>query len=330
MHVDEMGRFDGDLEKLVEEDEELTVEDAEEALRLVQSLEPRGIAARTTEECLLLQIDPADPCADLKRRLIAEHLEDLKKNRRPKIIKSLGITFDDLEELVRELSELDYHPGRSAIDAEPHYIYPDVIVDWTTAGYEVRLASNNYPSLMVDETGYDAVVTAEDVDKEYKSQAREQFEKARWLMSAIEQRQRTLLRVAKRIVHYQYDFLEFGPHYLKPLKMQQIADDLGIHVSTVSRATNEKYMQTHRGIFSLKSFFSGATQSVDGGVEARSAVRQRVKEIIDAEDKKSPLSDEEIVTRLRESFGVKVARRTVTKYRKALGIPSTRQRRVYE
>lgn len=328
-NVNDIGRLDADLESLRQGYPDLTAEDAEYVLHEIQGMEPKGIAARSTEECLLLQLNEDDPNFTLKQRLVAEFFDDLKKNRRPKIAKALGISLDDLEEIIEELGDLDYQPGRSAIDEQPRYIYPDIIVDWIPPdGYEVRLASENYPSLRVRPT-YRRVLADPGLSNEYKDEVRKQVDQAKWLVSAIEQRQNTLLRVAKRIVHYQRDFLEFGPHYLWPLKMQQIADDLGIHVSTVSRATHEKYMQTHRGIFSLKSFFGGATANVDGGVESRASVKQRVKEIIAQEDKKSPLSDEEIVARLKQSFGVEVARRTVTKYRKALRIPSTRQRKAF-
>lgn len=326
--INTQGRLELGLERLLEDHEGATETEIATALTLVQGLEPRGIGARSTEECLLLQLDRDDPNVELKRRLVGEFLEDLIKNRRPKIAKALMISLDQLEELVHELMQLDFQPGRTAVAEEQHYIYPDILVEWTPNGYEVRLANSRFPSLVVDES-YKEVVANKDVPTEYKDQVRKQVEGAKWLISAIEQRQNTLMRVAKRIVFYQRDFLEFGPHYLAPLKMQQIADDLGIHVSTVSRATSEKHMQTHRGIFALKFFFSGATKSVDGGVESRSSVKQRVKEIIDGEDKKAPLSDEEIVKRLKASFGVDVARRTITKYRKALDIPSTRQRRQY-
>ena len=326
--IDTQGRLELDLEKLKAEHEGATEAHIATALTLIQGLEPKGIGARSTEECLLLQLDPKDPNIDLKRRLVGEFLEDLIKNRRPKIAKALMISLEQLEELVHDLMQLDFQPGRTAVAEEPHYIYPDIVVEWAPNGYEVRLANSRFPSLVVDDS-YKEVIGNKEVPTEYKEQVRKQVEGAKWLISAIEQRQSTLMRVAKRIVHYQRDFLEFGPHYLAPLKMQQIADDLGIHVSTVSRATHEKYMQTHRGIFALKFFFSGATKSVDGGVESRSSVKQRVREIIDQEDKKSPLSDEEIVKRLKASFGVDVARRTITKYRKALDIPSTRQRRQY-
>lgn len=324
--INVVGRLDLGLE-VVADEFQVGIEVVEAALDIVQTLEPAGIGARTAEECLLLQLNPEDPRYEIKRRLVTEHLEDLKKNRRPKIAKSLGVGLDDLENLVVELAQLDYQPGRSAVDDQSGYIYPDVVVDWTPEGYDIRLAGTS-PQLHVNPI-YRSVFKDSDVPSEYKEQVRKQVDSAKWLISAIEQRQSTLLRVSRRIVHYQRDFLDYGPHFLRPLKMQQIADDLDIHVSTVSRATSEKYMQTHRGIFALKSFFSGATTNTDGGVESRASVKQRVKEIIEQEDKKKPLSDEEIVKRLKESFGVDVARRTITKYRKALDIPSTRQRRVY-
>jgi RNA polymerase sigma-54 factor len=326
-YVSDSGRFEGDFAELRQEYPEFDDDDLEYVLSRIQGLEPRGIAARDIRECLLLQLDERDPRYLLKRRLIEEHLEDLARNRRPKITKVLGIDFDELDELVAELAQLDDQPGKTAVDEEPHYIYPDIVVDWTPQGYEVRLARDT-PGLEVNEV-YRDVLSDESVPTEYKDEVRKQVDTAKWLISAIDQRQNTLLRVATRIVHYQRDFLEFGPHYLRPLKMQEIADDLGIHVSTVSRATSEKYMQTHRGIFALKYFFTGATASVDGGVESRASVKQRVKEIIDAEDKRKPLSDEAIVTKLKENFGIEVARRTITKYRKALDIPSTRQRRTF-
>ena len=331
-HVSPVGRFDGDLEAIIANPDFkiepcLVVADAEFVLSQIQTLEPRGIAARSMEECLLLQLDNDDPQFVLKSRLISEHLEDLQKNRRPKISRSLGISLRDVEDLVQALAALDIAPGQSLADESQAYIYPDILVEWSTEGYDVRLARQKR-SLQVSPV-FQTIYRSDDVPEEYKAEVRKRVESARWLISAIDQRQDTLLRVASRIIHYQRDFLDFGPHYLRPLKMQQVADDLGIHVSTVSRATHEKYIQTHRGIFSLKYFFSGATTNIDGGVESRTSVKQRVQEIIDGEDKHKPLSDEQIVKRLRESFGVDVARRTVTKYRKALSIPSTRQRRVY-
>ncbi|MEZ6194254.1 MAG: RNA polymerase factor sigma-54 [Planctomycetota bacterium] len=325
--VNDSGRFEGDFADILKEHPEHDLDDAEYVLARIQGLEPRGIAARDIRECLLLQLDHRDPRFELKRRLIEDYLEDLARNRRPKITKALGIDFDELDELVAEIAQLDDQPGKSAVEETPHYIYPDIVVDWTPNGYEVRLAQDA-PGLEVNQV-YRDVLADDRLSEEYKGEVRKQVENARWLISAIEQRQQTLRRVATRIVHYQRDFLEFGPHYLRPLKMQEIADDLGIHVSTVSRATSEKYMQTHRGIFSLKYFFTGATTSTDGGVESRSSVRQRVKEIIDAEDKRRPLSDEAIVKKLKDNFGVEVARRTITKYRKSLGVPSTRQRRTF-
>jgi RNA polymerase sigma-54 factor len=166
------------------------------------------------------------------------------------------------------------------------------------------------------------------VDPELRRHIKKNIESAKWLIESIEQRKSTLYRVAAEIVQRQQTFFDHGINFLKPLKMQEVADALGIHVSTVSRAISDKHLQCHRGIFAMKFFFTGAAQGTDGVIESRAGVKQKVKEIIDQEDRQSPLSDEDIVEKLRAT-GLDIARRTVTKYRKALKIPSSRQRREY-
>jgi RNA polymerase sigma-54 factor len=165
-------------------------------------------------------------------------------------------------------------------------------------------------------------------DPKVREHVKKKIDSAKWLIESIEQRQNTLEKVVRAIVRRQTDFLDFGISHLKPLKMQEVADELGIHVSTVSRAIAEKYAQCHRGILSLKSFFTGGTESDDGTVESRASVKNKVQDIIDGEDKKNPLSDEDIAQTLRDE-GLSIARRTVTKYRKQLNVPSSRQRRIW-
>ncbi len=304
------------------------LEDAEYVLNQIQRLEPRGVGARNREECLLLQLSPDDPKLELKRKLIDDCLEDVDKNRLPKVARALGVEMEELKELLLELAALTLRPGLAGVEEANHYITPDVLVEWNGVDYEFRLANEYIPELRLNPAYREALASSE-VTKEYKDYVRKKIDSARAFILAVEKRQKTLLDVAKRIVHYQSDFLDFGPHYLHPLKMQQVADDLGVHVSTISRATSDKYMQTHRGIFSMKSFFTGGTASTDGSVESRESVKQKIQEIVDREDKSSPMSDDDIVDRLLKTHGVKVARRTVTKYRKTLGIPSSRQRREY-
>ena len=303
-------------------------QDAERVLRRIQCLEPKGVGARNREECLLLQLDPSDPLFDLKDLLIREYLVDVEKNRLPKVAKGLEIEIEELKEILQELSHLTLQPGFDEVSAPNHYITPDVIVEWNGNDYDLRLSNDYVPELRLSNE-WRRALTSDNVTKEYKEYVKRKVDGARAFILAVEKRQKTLLGVAQRIVHHQRDFLDFGPHYLRPLKMQDVADDLGVHVSTISRATSDKYMQTHRGIFSMKEFFTGGTRSETGEVESRESIKQKIQEIIDQEDKSSPLSDDDIVSKLQQLHGVKAARRTVTKYRKALGLPSSRQRREY-
>ncbi|MEN8151107.1 MAG: RNA polymerase factor sigma-54 [Planctomycetota bacterium] len=304
-----------------------TVEEAGEALAIVQDLEPRGIGARTTQECLLLQLDPDDPRFEVKRRIVSEFLEDVGKNRLPKVARDLGISIEDLSNLVEELGHLNPRPGTDIASEETHYIQPDVVVQYLDGEYEVLLQDDYFPTLMISPR-YLKMLQQNKEDPKVREHIKKKIESARWLIDSIEQRQNTLQKVVRAIIARQKDYLDFGISHLRPLKMQEIADELGIHVSTVSRAISDKYMQSHRGINALKFFFTGGTETDDGAVESRVSVKQKVKEIIDAEDKKRPLSDEEIAQRL-QGEKLNIARRTVTKYRKQLGLKSSRQRRVW-
>ncbi len=305
-----------------------SMEDAERALALFQTLEPKGVGARSAEECLLLQLDPEHPRYEDQKRLLERHFDDLRKNRLPQIAQKMGLEVESLKELLHTLSHMTLRPMVRRAEERQRYIRPDIIVEWSADGYEVRLANEYIPELRLAPE-FKLALQAKAAGKDYREYVKKKIDSARAFIMAVEKRQKTLLDVAKRIVLHQKDFLDFGPHYLKPLKMQDVATDLGVHVSTISRAASGKYMQTHRGIFALKDFFTGGTQGLDGEVESRQSVKQKVKELCDAEPKADPLSDDDIVEKLRQIHGVEVARRTVTKYRKALGIPSSRQRRTF-
>ena len=309
-------------------DRECSTEEMEEALQLVQSFEPRGVGARSLEECLLLQLDESRTDYPLMRKMILNHVEDISKNRLPKVARDLGVSLAVVQKLIQELAHLDPIPGRSFRGDDVPYVFPDVVVKLVEGRYEIQLEDNFYPRLAVSKTYLD-MCRNKTLDPKLRKHFRGKIESAKWLIESIMQRKSTLLRVVTEIMERQRDFLDHGPGMLRPLKMQDIADKLGIHVSTVSRTISDKYVQTHRGIFPLKSFFTGAAPSSGGeGLESRSSVKQKVWEIIDGEDKSRPLSDQEIVQRLKET-GMNIARRTVTKYRKALKIPSSRERRVY-
>ncbi len=307
-----------------------TLEEATRALDLVQTLEPRGIGGRTAEETLLLQIRPGDPRRETKRLLITRHLEDWKKNRRPRICQAMGISLEELAELLEDMAALHPHPGALLRSERSQVLHPDVVIQWaeTDRGepdYEVTLVNEYFPTLRIS-AQYLRMFEDAATDPAVKEMLKKKIGSARWLIDAIRQRQDTLLRVVREIVRHQRGFLDHGLTSMAPLKMQRIADDLGIHVSTVSRAIADKYAQTPQGILPLKFFFHGGTGSSDGSVESRLSVKDRVRAAIEAEDRRNPLSDEDLAARFKAE-GLAIARRTVTKYRKQLGLPSSRERR---
>jgi RNA polymerase sigma-54 factor len=304
-----------------------TLEEAEHVLRMVQKLEPKGVGARDLREALLLQLDPKDPDWDLKRRIIEDHLLDVNKNKLPKVARELDVTIPQLKKLVDAIIRLDPRPGAKIGSDRNAYVHPDVIVEWIDGRYEIRLEETFFPRIRV-KPQYREMLTKSDGPK-VKDWVRKKLENAKWLVDAIQQRQNTLYRVCEEIFKVQRDYLDFGETHLHPLKMQEIADRVGIHVSTVSRAIADKWVQTPRGIVPLKFFFTGGAETADGETMSRLSVKQMVREIVDGEDKHSPLSDEQVAERLKEQ-GLDIARRTVTKYRKALQIPSSRQRRQWE
>ena len=313
------------LDLLASEGTEATLAEAEKALSVVQSLEPRGIAGRTAAETLLLQLRPADPFLERKRHFIRHHLEDWRKNRLPRITQAMGISMDELKELLEDMGDLNPRPGASLQREPSAYLHPDVVVEWSEEGYQVRLVNEYFPSLRIS-AQYLRLFEDANTDPALREMIKKKIGSARWLIDAIRQRQDTLLRVVREIVRHQKEFLDLGLVAMRPLKMQRIADDLGIHVSTVSRAIADKYAQSPQGILPLKFFFHGATESSDGSVESRLSVKDKVRQAIEAEDKSHPLSDEELAAKF-QAEGLNIARRTVTKYRKQLQIPSSRERR---
>lgn len=297
------------------------------ALAVVQSLEPAGVGGRTLQECLLLQLrrDPQD--YPLEERIISEHLGDLGHNRLPKISRALGVTIEDVKLAGENIASLNPLPGKLYGSELPRYVKPDVVVDEIDGRYEVRVDSDYIPRIQISDH-YRTLYQQSKKDPAIKRYLKKKIDNAEWLLTAIRQRQSTLLRIAQAIVEVQSGFLDHGISHLRPLKMADLADRLGVHVSTISRAISGKYIQTPRGIFDMKFFFTGGATKDDGNVEARGSVIQRIKDLIANEDKSNPLSDISIVRKLAES-GIKISRRTVTKYREAEAIPSSRERRSY-
>jgi RNA polymerase sigma-54 factor len=328
-NLDENGYCALDLAEVVRDvGGEAAQEQAEEALRLVQKLDPPGIGARNLKECLLLQLTPEMPYRAELETLISNHLDDLEQNRLPTIEKKTGIPIETIKEALEQLRRLDPRPGARYASDRSAYVLPDLIVEPDDDGdYVVRLADQYTPQLSISRH-YQRLLRNKNADPEARAFLQKKLQSARWLIESIEQRRNTLLKVARAIIDHQKDFLDKGPESLEPLKMQQIADKVGVHVTTVSRAVDDKWIQTPRGIFSLKRFFGGGTKTADGEDVAWDTIKQKLLEVIAKEDKQNPLSDEEIVEALGKA-GLPVARRTVTKYRQALKIPSSRQRKEY-
>lgn len=299
---------------------------AENALKVVQKLDPPGVGARNLQECLLLQLDSESPYYDELKLLISQHLEDVEHNRIPQIAKKTKLSLERIHEVLEALRRLNPRPGAQFRNEFNVPVTPDVFVEETEDGrFVVRVERGRIPRLRLNHSLLDNLQQA-DLSKDEREYIRTKLDRAKWILDGIEQRKRTLQRVAQAIVDHQQRFLREGPEFIEPLKMQQIADRIGVHVTTVSRAVDDKWIQTPQGIFPLRRFFCGGTAGADGEEVAWDVVRRKVKELIDREDKTKPLSDEEIVRELAKE-GIQVKRRTVTKYREEMGIPSSRERR---
>ncbi len=326
-HVDDNGYLTVGLDDLARNyDEPATAAEVEDALHVVQKLDPPGVGARSLSECLLLQITPETPHRDVVRALVQHHLEDIQHNRLPVIQKRTGFDLHAIKEAIEALKHLNPKPGSQFLAENIPYVVPDILVERDESGeYTVRLLDDWVPSIYISQKHIN-MYKDKSADATTKDFLKRKIQAATWLLESIEQRRNTLEKVTRAIIAHQRAFLDKGPEYIEPLKMQQIADQVHVHVTTVSRAVDDKWVQTPRGIFPLKRFFGGGTQTASGEEVAWETIKQKLLEIIGKEDKASPLSDEDLVTKLHES-GYPVARRTVTKYRKMLDIPSSRQRK---
>jgi RNA polymerase sigma-54 factor len=325
------------LEDIVKSlDSRYSLEEAEWALGFVQALEPRGVAARSLAECLLLQVGEDDPDYEHLKTLLTVHWEEVLKNRLPQIAKAMKLPLEEVKLLVDLLGTLDPHPGAQYNDEPTQVVAPDVIVEEDDNGeFQVRLTRENLPRLSISPQYLKMLERKSgeldgELDKEALNFVKSKVHNARQLIEALVQRQSTIERVARAIVTRQPEYLRHGMAALKPMKMQDIADELGIHHSTVWRAVSGKYMQTRHGIIPMNSLFTGglkaAASSESGADVSREAAKLKVKELVDNEDKSKPLSDLAIAEQLRQQ-GIKASRRVITKYRDELGIPDSRVRR---
>jgi RNA polymerase sigma-54 factor len=306
----------------------VTVDQLAEALTFVQQLDPLGVGSRDYKECLLLQVTPETPHREVVRALIVNHLEDIQHNRLPIIQKKTGFELKAIQEAIEVLKHFNPKPGAQFTSDSIPYVIPDIIVERSEEGdYDIRLVDDWTPNIYISRRYFD-MLRDKHADEKAREFLQRKIQSAKWLIDAIEQRRSTLIKVTRAIIRHQQAFLDKGPEHIEPLKMQQIADLVGVHVTTVSRAVDDKWVQTPRGIFPLKRFFGGGTKTESGEEVAWETIKQKLLESVGNEDKNSPLSDEDLVNKLAEA-GYPVARRTVTKYRKMLHIQSSRQRKVW-
>ena len=324
-NLDHRGYLDCDLEKIAEQ-AEVDMEVVEEALELVQSLDPLGCGARSLSECLVIQarqLFPEDPNFE---DILRDHLHNLERRNYAAIARDLELDEEDVIEYHKMIQDLEPHPGRSFSVEEPRYITPDLYVVNHGGEWHVLLNEEGLPDLRI--SGYYSKVLkkASKSDKEYLL---DKLRGAEFLIKSINKRRKTIRRVMESILKFQSEFFEHGVAGLKPLVLQDVADDIDVHMSTVSRVTTNKYVHTSHGIFELKYFFSAGVRQNDGDDMASAAIKQKIQQMVDAENKKKPLSDQALANKLKES-GIRIARRTVAKYREAMGVlPSSQRKQMF-
>ena len=330
-YIDNRGYLTVRLEQLYNKDRgDFTVEDLKQALELVQKLDPPGVGARDLKECLLIQMAQSSGDMSFESRLITGHMDELLDNHLPEIARKMNCSIEAINRAIERLSKLDTSPGLQIGPDQNHPITPDVIVESEndTGPYSVRLTDSGLPHLRVNDN-YAKMAKDVHVNENTRKFLQNNLRSAQWIMEAIEQRKNTLLKVAQAVVKYQNDFFEKGPLYLRPLPMSKVAADVGVHLATVSRAVAGKYIRCPWGILPLRKFFSGGRQDTDGQGHSWEAIRAKLQEIIDSEDKIKPLNDDQIKKMLENAGISNLARRTVAKYRKLLNIPAARFRKKY-
>ncbi|MGA1875540.1 MAG: RNA polymerase factor sigma-54 [bacterium] len=306
-----------------------TPDKVEEVLHLIQKFDPLGVGARTPQECLMLQIKEGEPAATLIRRMIEDHLPQLEAKQYQIIAKSMGINLAKVKELADIILTYDPKPGRRFNPEASHYIVPDVYVYKIGKEYVVTLNDEGLPQLRISNIYRKILRKGKKVPDKTRKYVEEKLRSAIWLIKSIQQRQRTLYNVAKSIVSFQKDFLDKGIAHLKPLTLVDVANDISMHESTISRVTTNKYMYTPQGIFELKFFFNSGLKKKDGDYISSVRVKEILRELIKNEDARKPYSDTQILELLKKQ-GVVIARRTIAKYRDELNIlPSQKRKTIF-
>lgn len=324
-NLDEAGYLRASLEELAHTTK-LDAKALEAALERVQQFDPPGVAGRNLQECLLLQLQRAQLEDSLAARILRDQIDALEGRKYQAIARALKVSMDEVLAAARLISELDPRPGRAYNDEDIQYVVPDIFVYKVGNEYVVTQNDEGLPHLRINSFYRDALSEKKEIDKQTSEYIQDKMRSALWLIKSIHQRQRTIYKVTQSIVKFQREFFEHGIEHLKPLVLRDVAEDIEMHESTVSRVTTNKYVQTPQGLFELKYFFNSGINTDTGDSVASESVKNRIKDIIAGEDPKKPYSDQKIVALLKEKE-INIARRTVTKYREMLGLGSSTERK---
>jgi RNA polymerase sigma-54 factor len=325
-NIDEYGYLKASIEELsgstgLEGDKILSV------LKVIQTFDPAGVGARDLRECLLLQLERSGQKNTLEYRIVDEFMDALGKRRIPEIARGSGQSVDDVQEALERIARLEPRPGRAFLPDNDQYILPEVFVQKVGDDFSVTTNNEHIPHLRISNT-YKDLMSHRENSAEVRNYIREKIRAGKFLIKSLHQRQQTILNIAKEIVRRQREFMEKGVAFLKPLTMVQVAEVVGVHETTVSRAVSGKYMQTPQGLFEMKYFFTAGIQTSSGDGMSNTSVKDMISDIFKKEDPTKPLSDQEVVKMLQER-GIVIARRTVAKYRTELNILPSNLRKVY-
>lgn len=326
-NLDEHGYFRNQTVEELAENLDIDPDLVEDALLLVQEFDPTGVGARDLAECLLLQAMQTMPEQRVVIAVLRHHLHDLEHRDHAGIARALRVSREEVVQAHRLIKQLDPRPGSRYADADVRYIAPDIYIEKRNDEWVAILNDDGLPRLRISRD-YRRMLGGASSTSDEKNYVKERLNSARFMLRSIEQRQRTILRVTESIIKFQHDFFEKGIQHLRPLVLRDVADDIEMHESTVSRVTTNKYVHTPRGLFELKFFFNSPIRRTDGADDiAAEAVKHHIRALIEREDGDNPLSDQKLVELLEEHQGIRIARRTVAKYREALGIASSSKRR---
>ncbi|RMF61518.1 MAG: RNA polymerase sigma-54 factor [Calditrichaeota bacterium] len=324
-NINEVGYLSCSVD-LIAENLDVTPEEVEEVLKVIQRFDPVGIGARNLQECLLIQMLEKNPDDEVTITILRDHFDDFTNKRYEKIVKKMDVTLDDIRRANEEITKLNPKPGEGYVLYHQNVIIPDLVVEKEDGEFKVSMNDWNIPHLRINNSYKKLLLDKKKSSKETRDYIRQSLESARWLINSIHQRRATILKVMHAIIDKQRDFFEHGPEHLQPMILKDIAEEIGMDISTISRVTNGKYVQTEWGVFELKYFFSERIKSDVGEDVSNKTIKALIKEIIDNEDRSKPYNDQKIAEILK-SKGYNVARRTVAKYREQMMIPVSRLRR---